>query len=196
MPVYAPEVAKLAGPEVLTVGRLVERKGVRYLIEGFALLPQAMNARLIIAGGGPLLEELRSFAAARGVAGRVMFTGRISEQELIAHYRSAAAYVQPAIIDSRGDTEMLGVVLLEAMHYGVPVVGSNVGGIPDIIIDNQTGLLVPEKDPQDLAKAIERIITDQALRATLIENAHQHLRQHFDWGTIIDRWITLYNTMY
>ncbi|HTY08320.1 MAG TPA: glycosyltransferase family 4 protein, partial [Candidatus Edwardsbacteria bacterium] len=139
------------GNEVLTVGRLVERKGVRYLIEAMKHVPASLNARLVIAGGGPLLEELRSFATDHGVADRVTFTGRISEAELIACYQKAAVYVQPAVIDWRGDTEMLGVVLLEAMHHGVPVVGSNVGGISDIIIDGKTGLLVPQKDPAALA---------------------------------------------
>lgn len=186
---------KSARPEVLTVGRLVERKGVRYLIEAFGLLPASLDARLVVVGGGPLLDELKAQAAGSGAAGRITFTGRVTEAELIAHYQRAAVYVQPAIIDSRGDTEMLGVVLLEAMHYGVPVIGSDLGGITDIIIHEKTGLLVPEKDPAALAQAIERILTDITLRDQLTANAGQHLRESFDWDVIVKKWLTLYKTI-
>ncbi|MDI6740740.1 MAG: glycosyltransferase family 4 protein [Candidatus Edwardsbacteria bacterium] len=181
--------------EILTVGRLVERKGVRYLVEAMEFLPRTLDARLAVVGGGPLLDELKAQAAGSGSADRIAFTGLVSEPELAARYRRAAVYVQPAIIDSRGDTEMLGVVLLEAMHHGVPVIGSDLGGITDIIINEKTGLLVPEKDPVALAKAIERILTDDTLRGQLVANASRHLRENFSWDIIIKKWITLYESI-
>lgn len=183
------------GNEVLTVGRLVERKGVRYLIDAFGLLPDALGARLVVAGGGPLLEPLRAQAAASPAADRIELTGRISAAELAARYRRAAVYVQPAVVDSRGDTEMLGVVLLEAMHHGVPVIGSDVGGITDIIIHDRTGLLVPEKDPAALARAIESMLTDRPLRERMVDNARQHIKENFNWDTIVNTWIKLYRSM-
>ncbi|MCU0607196.1 MAG: glycosyltransferase family 4 protein [Candidatus Edwardsbacteria bacterium] len=187
--------SEFKGNEILTVGRLVERKGVRYLIEACGLLPDTLGARLVIAGGGPLLQELKGQAARSAAAGRIEFTGLVTAGELDRRYRGAAVYVQPAIVDSRGDTEMLGVVLLEAMHHGVPVVGSEVGGITDIIIHDKTGLLVPEKDPAALARAIESILTDKSLRDRLVDNARKHLADGFDWDTIIKKWITLYVSM-
>lgn len=174
----------------MTVGRMVERKGVRYLIEAMQHLPQA---RLEVVGGGPLLPELKEQAKSLGVADRVHFAGKVSEAELIEHYRRAAVYVQPGIIDSRGDTEMLGVVLLEAMHYGVPVVGSDIGGITDIILNEKTGLLASQKDHLALATAIERILTDEKLRQRLVLGADEHLKTSFSWETIISKWMTIYN---
>ena len=181
--------SKTDRPEILTVGRMVERKGVRYLIEAMQKLPQA---RLEVVGGGPLLPELKEQAKDVGVTDRVHFAGKVSEQELMEHYRRAAVYVQPGIIDSRGDTEMLGVVLLEAMHYGVPVIGSDLGGITDIIINEKTGLLVPQKDPKALAGAIGRILEDEKLRQRLVKGADEHLRTNFSWDAIVSKWMAIY----
>jgi glycosyltransferase involved in cell wall biosynthesis len=186
------KILKTDRPEVLTVGRMVERKGVKYLIAAMKDVPQA---RLAVVGGGPLLPELKKQAESLGLSGRVSFPGKISEAELKAQYQRAAVYAQPAVIDSRGDTEMLGVVLLEAMHYGVPVIASNVGGIPDVIIDGQTGLLVPEKDPQALAQAIRRVLEDEILRQRLIKGAQVHLKTNFSWEAIVRRWENIYNTI-
>lgn len=176
-------------PEILTVGRMVERKGVRYLIEAMQHLPQA---RLEVVGGGPLLPKLQLLAKQLGLNDRVHFAGKVSEAELIEHYRRATVYVQPGIIDSRGDTEMLGVVLLEAMHYGVPVVASNVGGMPDVVADGQTGLLVPQKDHWALAKAIKRILEDEKFRQRLVLGADEHLKTNFSWDIIVSRWMDVY----
>jgi glycosyltransferase involved in cell wall biosynthesis len=181
--------SKFKEPVILTVGRMVERKGVRYLIEAMQSLPQA---RLEVVGGGPLLPELQEQALNLGLTDRVHFAGKVSEQELIDHYRRAAVYVQPGIIDSRGDTEMLGVVLLEAMHYGVPVIGSDLGGITDIIINEKTGLLVPQKDPKALAGAIGRILEDEKLRQRLVKGAEEHLGINFSWDAIVDKWMAVY----
>ena len=183
--------SKSGKPVILTVGRMVERKGVRYLIEAMQQLPQAW---LEVVGGGPLLEELQSLAKQLGLADRVHFAGKVSEAELIEHYRRAAVYVQPGIIDTRGDTEMLGVVLLEAMHHHVPVVGSDIGGITDIIINEKTGLLAPQKDPAALANAVKRILEDEKLRQRLIEGADQHLRTDFSWDNIVGKWMTIYKS--
>ncbi len=182
-------------PEVLTVGRLVERKGLRYLIEAMDLLPPALGARLVVVGGGPLLGQLQAQAAKSGSAGRITFAGLATSAELRAHYRRAAVYVQPAIVDSRGDTEMLGVVLLEAMQYGVPVIGSEVGGIPDVIIHEQTGLLVPPKDPVALAKAIGRMLGDPSLCDQLVGEAYRHMEKNFKWDTIVEKITMLYKTI-
>ncbi|MBI4727228.1 glycosyltransferase family 4 protein [candidate division TA06 bacterium] len=183
--------SKFGEPVILTVGRMVERKGVRYLIEAMQQLPQA---RLEVVGGGPLLEELQSLTKHLGVADRVRFAGKISEQELIDHYRRAAVYVQPGIIDARGDTEMLGVALLEAMNYHVPVIGSDLGGITDIIIHEKTGLLVPQKDPQALARAIQRILSEKGLGTKLADEAYRHLTTNFSWDNIVSRWMAIYRS--
>jgi glycosyltransferase involved in cell wall biosynthesis len=180
---------------VLTVGRLVERKGIRYLIDAMRLLPVSLNAELVVVGGGPLKGELEEQARAHGLGDRVKFAGKVSEQELIDYYRNAAVYVQPAIVDSRGDTEMLGVVLLEAMHYGVPVVASKVGGITDVVRDGETGLLVPGKDPNELALGIQRLLNDVQLRHKVTVNAKKSLATNYKWDKILQKIVNVYSNL-
>lgn len=177
---------------ILTVGRLVERKGIRYLVDAIALLPEDLKAELLIVGGGPLRESLEAYVRGKGLGAKVRFAGRVSEEELIGFYQNASVYVQPAIFDSRGDTEMLGVVILEAMHHNLPVVASNVGGISDIVRHKETGLLVPEKDPQALAQAVNEILTNAKLRQMMINNSKILLNSNFKWDNILNKIIKAY----
>ena len=98
----------------------------------------------------------------------------------------------PSIVDKRGDTEGLGVVLLEAMSYRVPVIGSAIGGITDIITDGETGLLVPPEDPAAIAAAIERIAGDVDLAARLAEAGNRRVREQFGWDAITAAWLECY----
>src|SRR5437899_350461 len=128
----------------------------------------------------------------RGLEHRVEVRGRVAEQELRRAYAGASVLVLPAIVDARGDTEGLGVVLLEAMSYGVPVIGSDLGGITDIVIDGETGLLVPPQDSAALAAALERLATDRGLARRLGEAGGSHVRRHFSWPAIIAQWEECY----
>jgi glycosyltransferase involved in cell wall biosynthesis len=89
----------------------------------------------------------------------------------------------------------LGTVLLEAISYCVPVVGSNVGGIPDIIIDGETGVLVPQKNPDAIAQAIEKIVNNPDMSEKLTKNALNHLEQNFSWEMITNKFILIYKSM-
>lgn len=177
-------------PRILYVGRLIERKGVETLIDAFPKILSRVDATLTIVGEGPRLEALRERAAALGVP--VCFRSGISEAELAEEYATCDCFVLPAIVDSRGDTEGLGVVLIEALSFRRPVVASAVGGIVDVVRDRETGLLVPEKDPQALADAVASVLEDPALARTLGERGYAHVRTIFDWDRIIDRTERLY----
>src|SRR2546428_2078350 len=161
---------------ILFVGSLVERKGVRYLIDALPLLPAQLHAKLVIIGDGAERSRLEAQVRARGLQHLVEVRGRVAEQELRRAYGAASVLVLPAIVDARGDTEGLGVVLLEAMSYGVPVIGSDLGGITDIVVDGQTGLLVPPQDSAALAAALERLATDRDLAKRLGEAGGRHGR--------------------
>jgi len=187
-------VADPDGFVILFVGRLVERKGVRYLIDAVARLPLERRAKLVVIGDGPEREVLAPQAQRAGLGARVELRGRVSHAELRRAYASASAFVLPSIVDSRGDTEGLGVVLLEAMTYGVPVVGSNVGGITDIVRDGETGLLVPPGDPAALAAALERLAADPALARRLGEAGRRRVREQFSWPAITAQWQECYAT--
>ena len=180
---------------ILSVSRLVERKGIIYLIDALKYLPEELDVHLVIIGDGPEKERLKGRAISQGLGRKVSMPGWVSESDLEHAYRNASVFVLPAIIDSKGDTEGLGVVLLEAMNYKVPVIGSKLGGITDIIIDGQTGLLVPEKDSQALAKAIAKILSNDKLREKIIERAYHHLRDNFSWDNILSKWINIYQSL-
>jgi len=177
---------------ILFVGSLVERKGVRYLIDALPLLPAQLHAKLVIIGDGAERSRLEAQVRARGLQHLVEVRGRVAEQELRRAYGAASVLVLPAIVDARGDTEGLGVVLLEAMSYGVPVIGSDLGGITDIVVDGQTGLLVPPQDSAALAAALERLATDRDLAKRLGEAGAGHVRRHFSWPAIIAQWEECY----
>ena len=177
---------------VLFVGRLVERKGVAYLVDAVGLLSAELDVRLVIVGEGPERARIEEQVRRKGLVGRVETRGQISEEALQQAYAAADSFVLPSIVDGRGDTDGLGVVLLEAMNYRVPVVASAVGGITDIVADGETGLLVPPKDPAALAAALRRLAGDAGLAARLGEAGYRRLHAQFSWPAIVERWMRLY----
>jgi len=181
--------------QLLFVGRLVERKGIPYLIEAVGILAGQMPVHLNIVGSGPEEPGLMELARARGLEQSITFHGRISPDDLARHYGRCDAFVLPAIVDSRGDTEGLGVVLIEAMSYRRPVIASGVGGIVDLVIDEQTGLQVPQKDSQALARAIARVLTDPDLAQRLGHAGFDHVQQNYSWPAIIRRLDGLYRDL-
>lgn len=181
------------GRRILYVGRLIERKGLPYLIEAMDLLPPRLRVRLDIVGAGgqrPLLERL---VREKGLAGRVFFRGRIPYEELDELYAGCDLFVLPAIVDSRGDTEGLGVVLVEAMSYKKPVIATNVGGIPDIVRHNETGILVEPRDPQALVRAIEAVLTDDRWAQELGQAGFAYVQEYFSWPRIVGQVMALYS---
>ena len=201
--------------KILFVGRHIERKGICYLIEAAKYLPcDKFEIRLV--GVGDLTEKLKEQAAQvdalapaglrhdEGEATRVelrhdegnaeiIFTGKLSPEALANEYKTANVFTLPAIVDSKGDTEGLGVVLIEAMELGLPVVASDVGGIPDVVVDGKSGILVPEKDPQALANAYKRLESDPALVQQLLEGSRRRIAECFTWDGIVARQIETYN---
>ncbi|MEX2584319.1 MAG: glycosyltransferase family 4 protein [Gemmatimonadota bacterium] len=170
---------------ILFVGRLVERKGVQVLLRAMTGLNGGGAVRLTVAGDGPLRRELERLAAELDLEDRVEFTGRVTDGELRRLYDTSDLFVLPAVRDAKGDVEGLGVVLIEALLHGVPVVASDSGGIPDIVRDGETGLLVRPGDPGDLAAAIERAMANPDLTARLAAAGWDHVREHFSWERIV-----------
>lgn len=193
LPCPAPPASALVDgpPEVLFVGRLVERKGVVHLIEALRLVP----GRLVVVGDGPERPRLEELARRLGMADRVDFRGKVSASELQAAYARARAFVLPAVLDARGDTEGLGVVLLEAMNHATPVVASRVGGIPDIVEDGVSGLLVPPGDAAALAAALQRVLESPDLARRLGEAGRRRLHERFSWEAITARWEAVYRSL-
>ena len=177
---------------ILTVGRLVARKGHVHLIEAMMYLQHLPQAHLIIVGAGHEQPALEAAIARLQLVDRVTLTGRVTDKELEAYYQSCQVFVLPAIIDDSGDTEMLGMVSLEAMRYCKPVIASNVGGIPDIISDGETGLLVEQKDAVALAHTIEQVLSDPALAHKLGHDGYRYAREQFSWESVETETLAMY----
>ena len=177
--------------KVLFVGRHIERKGICYLIDSAKFLP-ADKFEIRIVGVGDLTEKLKQQAAKYP---HVIFTGKLSPEDLANEYRTANVFVLPAIVDHKGDTEGLGVVLIEAMELGLPIVASNVGGIPDVVVDGESGILVPEKDPEALANAFKRIASDRSLLESLLAGTRKRIADCFTWDGIIQRQVETYTRL-
>ena len=171
---------------VLFVGRLIEWKGTKYLLEATKLL-DSEKFELHIAGDGPERENLEKIAPKN-----VIFHGYQTGKNLEELYRNADIFVLPSIVDDAGYTEGLGTVLLEAANFSIPSIGTNVGGIPDIIKDGKTGILVPQKDPAALADAIKTLAEDKTLCEKLTENARKHLKDNFSWRVITEKFFEIY----
>lgn len=181
--------------QLLFVGRLVERKGVQFLLDAVAELRSTSNVHLEIVGDGPLRAKLQEHAQSLDIADLVGFRGSIPRTELERSFASCDAFVLPAVTDSKGDAEGLGVVLLEAMTYGKPVIASASGGIVDIVRNFETGLLVAPGDARALADAIRSYIGQPQLASRLAEAGRAHAEQHFGWAAIIGRLTSLYSSL-
>jgi glycosyltransferase involved in cell wall biosynthesis len=179
---------------VLFVGRLVERKGVRVLLDALADVRREDSVELTVVGDGPLRADLERQATELGVDDIVRFRGAVPQVELERSFASCDAFVLPAVTDSKGDTEGLGVVLLEAMTYGRPVIASDTGGIVDIVLDRVTGLLVPPSDEQALADAIRTYIRNPELARQLARAGAAHAQERFGWPAIIGGLKGVYNS--
>ncbi len=178
--------------KILFVGRHIERKGICYLIEAAKYLPRD-QFEIRIVGVGDLTEELKKQAASMPPeSAEIIFTGKLSPEELANEYKTANVFTLPAIVDSKGDTEGLGVVLIEAMELGLPVVASNVGGIPDVVVDGVSGILVPEKSPEALASAFKKLSSDAGLVRDLLAGAQKRIAECFTWDGIIERQVQAY----
>lgn len=184
---------KHGGPVILGVGRRIAWKGTEFLIKAFpAVLAKFPGAKLFIAGVGPERESLGELVCRLGLDDHVVLLGLVPSADLPVWYLSADVFVLPSV-NKCGKTEGLGVVLLEAMASGCPVIGSNVGGIPDIITDSENGFLVPAQDPEVLAEKITELLADASLRDLFVSRGYVKIKEKFSWEIISRRFSDLYS---
>ncbi|MBI5575798.1 MAG: glycosyltransferase family 4 protein [Deltaproteobacteria bacterium] len=182
------------GFHLVAVGRLVEQKGFVYLIKAVGILgARGIKTRLIIIGDGPLREELEREAAGIGEYAAVIFAGRVPHKETIATMKASDALVAPSVISANGDRDGIPNVVLEAMACGIPVVGTNVSGIPEVVIDGKTGFLVDSGDPEELADALEKIHRDPDSGKHMGREGRGFVEEHFDVGKNVEEFIEILN---
>ena len=167
--------------EILAVGRLVEKKGFHILIEAVRILAaEGRPVRCRIVGSGEEEADLRAQIAACRLEGHVTLAGSLPQAEVKAAMRGAAMLACPCVVGEDGNRDGLPTVLLEAMALGLPCIGSDVTGIPEVVADGVTGLVAPEGDAPALARAIARLLDDPALRASLSAEARRLVERDFD----------------
>jgi len=165
---------------VLGLGRLVEKKGFADLVAAAA---RTRGVQVVIAGGGDLRPSLEAQARAAGV--RVLFPGVLEREAAQAALAAADVVAVPSVVDRAGNVDGLPNVLLEALAAGRAVVASRVAGIPDVVRDEENGLLVAPGDPAGLAGALERLRDDPGLRARLGQAARCDAEQSLSWDAAV-----------
>ncbi len=162
---------------IVTASRLSLKNGVDDLVRACAFLPPSV--KLLIAGDGEDREALVCLAAELGVADRIVFLGVRSQTEIPDILQTADVFVRASL------SEGLGIAFLEAMAAGLPIIGTPVGGIPDFLVDGETGVFCQPRDPESIARAIQRLQSDARLRERLVTNGEQLIRQKYDWNDIV-----------
>ena len=180
--------------ELLFVGRLVRRKGVPVLLDAVNRIRDDSRLTLRIVGGGPEKAALEARASELGLGARVVFEGLVTAEAIQGFFARCDALVLPAIVTETGDTEGLGVVLIEAMGYGKPVIASAVGGILDVIPDDETGLRVPPGDVDALATAIQRAMNEPGDLRRIAKNGTRFAAKAFGWDEIVSRLSSVYES--
>jgi glycosyltransferase involved in cell wall biosynthesis len=168
-------------PVIVSVGQLKEKKGLRYLVDAMALLrDRGIRARCRIIGEGPLREELEAQVKSVGLDGSVELLGALPHDAVLHHYAEAAVFTLPCVVASDGDRDGIPNAILEAMAAGIPVVSTPTSGIPEVVRDDDTGLLVPVADRTALADALERLVRDPELRERLGGSGRAFVVDAFD----------------
>lgn len=164
---------------VLTVSRLVEKKGLRYLIRAMKIVVANLSCELNIVGSGPQHAELLQLVHKLGLDDHVHFRGNMENSELIEYYKNADIFVLPCIVSDDGDRDGIPVSIMEAMAMKLPVISTIVSGIPELVRTG-CGFLIPEKDVLRLAEAIEELCRDKNLRISMGESGRKVVTEDYD----------------
>ncbi len=186
------ETLGLSGPYALFVGRLASNKGLLDLVDAFAILHREQpDAHLVLVGeDGGMRASVEARARSGGIADRVHPVGHLADDPtLAAAYRGARLTVLPS------EYEAFGLVLLESLAEGTPVVATRVGGIPEVVEDGRAGLLVPPRRPDELAEAIGRLFRDPALARRLGEHGRTAIVPRYTWDGLAERLDALYREL-
>ena len=181
---------------VLAMGRMVEVKGFSFLLDAFVKVTgERDDVTLVLAGGGVLYDELLSLVRERGMTDRVIMPGAVMRDRVPAYYRIADVFVVPSVRHESGAVDGLPVVVPEAMAAGLPVVASEVGGIPVLIRDGGNGILVAERDSTGIARAVLKLLGDRDLRVRFGERSKRIIADAVNYRTVAEHFIDLYRAI-
>lgn len=177
---------------VLFVGRLVERKGVDDLIQAIGKM-KGERVKLLVIGEGPEKEKLVRLVMKLELQKKVLFAESVPYHEIPPFYGLADVFCMPSkYLRDKGDVEGLGLVFLEAQSYGIPVIGTRSGGVPEVIDDGKSGFIVPEGDPSSIRDRLLDLMNDENLRDKMGKHAIGFVKRKFSWKRCVDEHIELY----
>jgi L-malate glycosyltransferase len=176
------------------VKTMTEKYGIRYLLEGYARFKEMVDpeqyakTHLKIVGGGPLLEEYKQLAVRLGISDQTTFTGRIVHDDVPKAINEMDVFFVPSTLDS----ESFGVAAVEAMACEVPVVVANVGGLPEVVKDGETGYVIPTKDPQAIAEKMKFFFENPDIGKEMGKKGRTHVMEHYRWEENAERMTAIY----
>lgn len=180
-------------PRIGALGRMVEKKGFDILIRACGMLKQKGVAfHLEIAGDGTMREELEGLVRSLDLSPDVAFGGALSHNRVADWLGELDLFVLPCKRDRHGDMDGIPVALMEAMLSGVPVISTKISGIPELVKDGETGVLADPEDPEGMALAIERILSDESLRKRLCQNAIRKVQSDYDLSKNVEKLSSLF----
>jgi glycosyltransferase involved in cell wall biosynthesis len=177
---------------IVSVGRAVPKKGYDILLQALALLPASMHWRFAHLGGGPERAALQRLAAKLGISDRVSWRGAVSQDEVLAAYRSSDLFALACRITADGDRDGLPNVLVEAASQGLAAVTTDISAIPEFFTDGQNGWLVPPEDPGALAQAMREAIAQPEMRQGLGSVAAERVRATLDYHASVAQLVALF----
>ena len=189
---FTPPLSRKSKASILFVGRLVEKKGLRYLIEAMPkILEKHPDVKLRVAGDGQELRSMKSLSIRLGVARNIEFLGAVVNEALPGLYQTSEVVVFPSIVSADGDREGFGLVLVEALGCECAVVATDLPATRDIVKDGETALIIRQKDPRQIADKVIQLFDESELRKTLGTKGRRHVLERFDWHTITKRYTEL-----
>lgn len=180
----------------LTIARLVEKKGIPEILAALAILTRkGFPFRYVLIGDGEDRAPLAALVHRLGLADRVTMTGTQTHEQVLRHFQEADCFVLGCKIAASGDRDGIPNVLAESMALGVPVVATAVSGIPELVHDEETGLLVDAANAEELAAALERMVVDGQLRERVIAAARRKVTEVFDNTQLIGELVGIYRRL-
>ncbi len=176
-----------------TIRTLSEKYGVEYLIRAFAIVcSKHENVRLEIIGNGELMNYLTELTRKLNISEKVKFYGFINQISDFVQYLNILKSFDIFVIPSVMESETFGVAAVEASACSIPVIATNIGGLKEVIVNNKTGILVPPRDTDRLAEALEKLILDNDLRITLGNTGRKRVEEFYNWETNVNGMINIY----
>lgn len=178
---------------ILAVGRLVYKKGFEYLLRAVpSVLARRKDISVIVAGEGELANALRTLASELGIMHHILFPGRVLRGEIPSYFALCDIFVMPSIRDEKGNIDGLPVVVLEAMAAGKPVVASKISGIPLAVTHHESGLLVEERSPLQIAEALLELLDSDGMRERFGATGRRRIETELNWARIAERMVELF----